>query len=236
MSQPQDIYFDYNTRQQHLRDRSRAPSRRPKRRWPPLPKAEDEAIALAQEFKPGPPDAGGREARLRGALDQQPIILDTDLQSLPARPSLSARPSREKEIKHRFNSRHEASTSSDESSGPETPVDSDSEDESRNRDRRYVFIPQEGVEIPLTYDEPRTPIHGKAPQHQARLKPERGRVPVPKLDTKLPRAKSTHDVPVRLERERSPYRSMPKHRETPMQGEFLLSPEAMTPKPRYHEN
>ncbi|KAL8893622.1 MAG: hypothetical protein Q9192_005084 [Flavoplaca navasiana] len=236
MSRPQDIYFDYSTRQQHLRDRSRAPSRRPKRRWPPLPKAEDEAIALAQEFKPGPPDAGGREARLRGALDQQPIILDTDPQLLPARPSPSPRPSREKEIKHRYSSRREASTSSDESSGPETPVDSDSEDESRNRDRRYVFIPQDGVEIPLTYDEPRTPIHGKTPQHRARLKPERGRVPVPKLDTNLPRAKSTHDVPLRLERERSPYRSMPKHRETPVQGEFLLSPEAMTPKPRYHEN
>ncbi|KAL8754305.1 MAG: hypothetical protein Q9199_004449 [Rusavskia elegans] len=234
MSRPQDVYFDYNARQQYLRNRSRAPSPRPKIRWPPLPRVEDEAISLAQEFKPGPPDAGGREARSRGALDQQPIILDADPHLLPTRPS-SPRPSREKETKHRYNSLREASTSSDESSGPETPVDSDSEDESRNRDRRYVFIPQEGVEIPLTYDEPRTPIHGKNSQHQGRAIPERGRVAVPKLDTNLPRAESSHDIPVRLERERSPYRSVPKQRERPAHGDFLLSPEPITPKPIHHE-
>ncbi|KAL8670049.1 MAG: hypothetical protein Q9168_005395 [Polycauliona sp. 1 TL-2023] len=235
MSRPQDVYFDYNARQQYLRDRSRAPSRRPKRRWPPLPRAEDEIIALAQEFKPGPPDVGGKEARSRGALDQQPIILDADPHALPPRPPPSSRPSREKEHRQRYNARREASTSSDESSGPETPVDSDSEEETRNRDQRYIFIPQEGVEIPLTYDEPRTPIHGKPPQHRARVNPERGRVPVPKLDTDLPRAKSSHDAPVRLERERSPYRSVPKQRETPVHGDFLLSPEAMTPKPKFHD-
>ncbi|KAL8996049.1 MAG: hypothetical protein Q9169_004361 [Polycauliona sp. 2 TL-2023] len=235
MSRPQDVYFDYNARQQYLRERSRAPSRRPKRRWPPLPRAEDEAIALAQEFRPHPPDVGGREARSRGVLDQQPIILDVDPQPQSARPPPSSRPSREKEIRHRYNTPREVSTSSDESSGPETPIDSDSEDETKNRDRRYVFIPQEGVEIPLTYDEPRTPIHGKTPRHPARANVERGRMPVPKLDTNLPRAKSTHDVPVRLERERSPYRSMPKQRDTPVHGDFLLSPEAMTPKPKFHE-
>ncbi len=228
MSRPQDVYFDYNARQQY------APPRPPKIRWPPRPRVDDEAISLAQEFKPGPPDAGGREARSRGLLDQQPIILDADPHLLPPRSS-AARPSRESETKRRYYSQREASTSSDESSGPETPVDSDSEDESSNRDRRYVFIPQEGVEIPLTYDEPRTPIHGKIPQHQGRAVPERGRVAVPKLDTNLARAKSSHDVPVRLERERSPYRSVPKQRETPVHGDYLLSPEAMTPKPRNPE-
>ncbi|KAL8850356.1 MAG: hypothetical protein Q9221_004676 [Calogaya cf. arnoldii] len=232
MSRPQDVYFDYNARQQYLRERSRAPSQRPKRRWPPLPKAEDETISLAHEFKPGPPDAGGREARSRGALDQQPIILDADPQLRPTRPPSLPRSSREKETKHRYNSLREASTSSDESSGPATPVDSDSEDENRNRDRRYVFIPQEGVEIPLTYDEPRTPIHRKTPEHQGRAIPERGRVAVPKLDTNLPRAKSSYDAPVRLERERSPYRSVPKQTEKTVHGDFLLSPEAMTPKPK----
>ncbi|KAL8780640.1 MAG: hypothetical protein Q9213_006376 [Squamulea squamosa] len=235
MSRPQDIYFDYNARQQYLRDQARAPSRRPRKRWPPLPKAEDEVISLAQEFKPGPPDAGGREARSRGALDQQPIILDADPQiprtKPPPPPSLNI----EKGKKHSYSSIRWASTSSGESSEPETPIDLDSEYESKNRDRRYVFIPKEGVEIPLTYDEPRTPIHAKPPEPHAQANPERGRVSIPKLDTNLPRAKSSYDVPFRLERERSPYTSVSKHRQAPVSGDSLLSPEAMTPKPKYQE-
>ncbi|KAL8695874.1 MAG: hypothetical protein Q9224_003102, partial [Gallowayella concinna] len=231
MSRPQDIYFDYNARQQLLRDRARAPSRRPKRRWPPLPRAEDELTALALEYMPGPPDIGGREARSRGALDQQPIIIDADPRS--SKIKLSQR--NEKHMKHRDSSLAEDPTSSNESSGPETPVDSDSDDENKNWDRRYVFIPQEGVEIPLTYDEPRTPIHSKQKNHQSRAVPERGRMAVPKLDTNLPRAKSSNDVPFRLERERSPYRSAPQHKEAPLNGDYLLSPEVMTPKPKNHE-
>ncbi|KAL8731170.1 MAG: hypothetical protein Q9166_003577 [cf. Caloplaca sp. 2 TL-2023] len=231
MSRPQDIYFDYHARQQYLRDRTRAPSRRPKRRWPPFPTAEDEDISLAHEFKPDPPHVGGREARSRGALDQQPIILDVD----PQVSTTELAPSKDKETKGPRRIVREVSTSSDESSEPETPIDSDNGDENINKDRRYVFIPQEGVEIPLTYDEPRTPIHAKPPQPHARAAPERGRIAVPKLDTDLPRAKSTHDVPVRLERERSPYRSVPKTKELPVHGDFLLSPEAITPKPKHHE-
>ncbi|KAL8913424.1 MAG: hypothetical protein Q9172_007282 [Xanthocarpia lactea] len=235
MSRPQDVYFDYHARQQYLRDRARAPSQRPKRRWPPLPRAEDEVISLAQELKPGPPDVGGREARSRGSLDQQPIILDTDPQLPTTRASPPSPSSQEKEKKPGPSTRREASTSSDESSGPETPIDMDSENGSKNRDRRYVFIPQEGVEIPLTYDEPRTPIHAKPPQHHSRPVPERGRVAVPKLDTNLPRAKSSQDVPIRLERERSPYSSVPKQKKFPVHGDILLSPENITPKPNHHE-
>lgn len=231
MSRPQDVYFDYNARQQHLRDRARVPSRRPKSHWPPLPRAEDEIVSLAQEFRPGPPDVGGREARSRGVLDQQPIILDADPHTLP----IFSPPSKDNVTTYQNNSRDEDRTSSDESSGPKTPTDSESEDENKNRDRRYVFIPQEGVEIPLTYDEPRTPIHTKSSHHHARAIPERGRMVVPKLDTKLPRAKSSHDIPVRLERERSPYRSVPQQKELPVHGSFILSPEAMTPRLKHQE-
>lgn len=232
MSRPQDIYFDYNARQQHLRQQARAPSRRPRRRWPPSPSAEDEAVALTYEFRPGPPDAGGREARSRGSLDQNPIILDVDVPlGKVQRP-----PAREREVSVQTGVTSGGSTTSEDTSGPETPGDSSSEGEVKNEDRRYVFIPKEGVEIPLTYDEPRNPIHAKhSNNHAHRPGPDRGRVKVPKLDTDFPRAKSSHDVPVTLERERSPYRSTPQSKEVRASGEFLLSPEAMTPNVKRRE-
>ncbi|KAL8932563.1 MAG: hypothetical protein Q9216_006783 [Gyalolechia sp. 2 TL-2023] len=228
MSRPPDIYFDYNTTQHHRRERARAPSRRPRRRWPPLPSAEEEVVSLAQELEPASPDVGGKEARSRGALDQQPIILDVVLPVPKTRPL----PREVKEAQRQDSDSGDESTSSDESSGPETPTNSSSEDEKRNRDRRYVFIPQEGVEIPLTYDEPRTPIHAKRSESHAPSGPQRGRRIVPKLDTDISRAKSSHDVPVQMERERSPYTSAPRAKETRFSGEFLLSPEAMSPKIR----
>lgn len=231
MQRPQDVYFDYNARQQHLRERARAPSSRPRKRWPPLPSAEDEVVSLAREFRPGPPDAGGEDARSRGSLDQQPLILDVDLPSTKN----DAQIRKETEIRPRNRSTSEDSISSDESSGPETPTYSGSGDEKRNQDRRYVFIPQEGVEIPLTYDEPRTPIHAKPSESHSRAASERGRRNVPRLDTDLPRTESTHDVPVQLERERSPYQSTPKTQESRFSGEYLLSPEIMSPQSRRPE-
>ncbi|KAL8716851.1 MAG: hypothetical protein Q9225_005854 [Loekoesia sp. 1 TL-2023] len=228
MSRPQEVYFDYNARQQYLRERARVPSRRPRRRWPPLPSAEEEVISLALELQPGPPDAGGKEARSRGTLDQQPIILDVDLPVATTGPQ----PSKEREIRRQISSSDEESTSSDESSEPETPTNSSSEDKNRNRDRRYVFIPQDGIEIPLTYDEPRTPVHAKRSESHAAAKQERGRRTVPKLDTDISRAKSSHEIPIRMERERSPYSSAPRTKETRFSGDVLLSPEVMSPKIR----
>ncbi|KAL9009892.1 MAG: hypothetical protein Q9173_005121 [Seirophora scorigena] len=231
MSRPQDIYFDYNARQQHLRERARASSRRPRNRWPPLPYAEEELVSLSHELRPDPPDAGGKVARSRGSLDQQPIILEVNP------PASEHHPHRWRETGSQDRNRSPSNddTSSDESSGPETPTDPGSGDEERNRDRRYVFIPQEGVEIPLTYDEPRTPILAKRSESQARVRSDRGRGNVPKLDTDISRAKPSHDVPVRLERERSPYRSTPRTKETRFSGEYLLSPEAMSPRMRHPE-
>ncbi|KAL8960940.1 MAG: hypothetical protein Q9193_002437 [Seirophora villosa] len=232
MSRPQDIYFDYNARQQHLRERARASSRRPRNRWPPLPYAEEELVSLSHELRPDPPDAGGKLARSRGSLDQQPIILEVNP------PASEHHPQRWRETAShdRNGSPSNNDTSSDETSGPETPTDPGSGDEKRNRDRRYVFIPQEGVEIPLTYDEPRTPILAKHSESQARVRSDRGRGNIPKLDTDISRAKSSHDVPVRLERERSPYRSTPRTKETRFSGEYLLSPEAMSPRMRHPES
>ncbi|KAL8826913.1 MAG: hypothetical protein Q9170_007223 [Blastenia crenularia] len=225
MPRPQDAYFDYYARQQRLQERARAPSRRPRRRWPPFPSAEEEAISLAQEFEPGLPDFVGKEAQSRGTIDQQPIILDVDI---PTRPQSG----KEREVKRPHTGSYADSTSSDESSGPETPSNSSSEDGDRNRDRRYVFIPQEGVEIPLTYDEPRTPIHPKRSESHAPAGSERGRRTIPKLDTDLSRAKSSQDTPLRIERERSPYSSVARTKQAQFSGDVLLSPEVTSPKIR----
>lgn len=229
MSRPQDIYYDYEARQRYLRQSAITPSRRPRPTWPPQPKAEDEAVSLAREYKPGLPDVGGKEARSRGSLDQQPIILDVYPSSSGSTASVGNRNTDIRVSDHASIK----SRSSDDSLGPQTPTDS----ESSNQDRRYVFIPQEGIEIPLTYDEPRVPVHEKRRQPQSGREQERGRQKsVPKIDTNLPRAHSSFDVPLRLERERSPYRQAPKTRETIASGEFLLSPEAMSPKNRQSES
>ncbi|KAL8688550.1 MAG: hypothetical protein Q9218_005568, partial [Villophora microphyllina] len=193
--------------------------------------AEEEAIALAHEFRPGPPDVGGREARSRGSLDQQPIILGVDV---PLR-NVQRPPAKERAASVLTGSTSNGSTTSEDTSGPETPGDSSSGDEGKNQDRRYVFIPKEGVEIPLTYDEPRTPIHVQHSQPHAQPATERGRKNMLKVDTDLSRTKSSHDVPVRLERERSPYRSTPQAKEVRTSGEFLLSPDIMSPKIRHSE-
>lgn len=232
MSRLQDVYFDYNARQQHLREQARTPSRRPRRRWPPPPSAEEEAISLAHEFRPGRPDAGGEEARSRGSLDQQPIILDVDLPVTKTKTP----PGEEREFKQ-YSTRiaNRDSISSEDSSGPETPIDIGSDDEDKNRDRRYVFVPKEGVEIPLTYDEPRTPIYTKHSHSHAQPASDRGRKNVPKLDTNFPRAEPSYDVPVRLERERSPYSSAPRSNEARSSGGLLLSPEIMSPKIRHDQ-
>ncbi|KAL9602498.1 MAG: hypothetical protein Q9219_001792 [cf. Caloplaca sp. 3 TL-2023] len=229
MSRPHDVYFDYHARQQQLLERARAPSHRRMRRWPPFPSAEEERVSLAHELEPGPPDVGGRAARSRGTLDQQPIILDA---SAPTTKPTKLH-ERDRETKRRSSNPDEESRKT---SRPKTPKISDGENDHRNQDRRYVFIPQEGIEIPLTYDEPRTPIRAKGSGNHVPATVERGRKAVPKLDIDISRAKSSHDAPVRLERERSPYISTPKPNETRFTRDFLLSPENMSPQIKHSGN
>ncbi|KAI4137690.1 MAG: hypothetical protein L6R39_007149 [Caloplaca ligustica] len=232
MLRPQYIHSDHNARQQHPRQQARASSRRPRQPGPPRPSVEDEAFSLSHELRPGPPDAGGREACSRGSIDQEPIILDVNPPALKT----PLQPARKRGVSHRDGISSESSTSSDESSGPRTPIDLGSGDDKRNRDRRYVFIPHDGAEIPLTYDEQMTPDHPKPSENNAKAEPQRGRKNVPKLDTDLPGVMASHDVPVQLERERSPYRSGPKAKETRISEEYLLSPELLSPKIRRPEN
>lgn len=109
------------------------------RRWPPNPIVEDLYTALAHEHNP-PPDAfsSDDDVTSRGSADQFPIILDAEMPRYqPTGPS---------DLR---------SKSSDDSLGPQTPQGYS------NADMRYVWKPKEGIEIPLTYDEPREPVERK---------------------------------------------------------------------------
>lgn len=197
--------------------------RRPRLKWPPNPIVEDEATSLSHEYEPVLPDARKNEAQCRGSLDQLPVIID------PARPPAknSASLMRERRGKDEEYSR---SISSSESSSPLTP---DSDD--NNLDRRYVYIPEKGIEIPLTYDEPRTPKHDQKPRLTSQDR-RRGRQERPEVETKLPELQSSRKP--HLERLPSPYAYTPKSSQptgTRFSGEYLLSPDTMSPSVRNTE-
>ena len=221
MPRAHDFYHEHDIRHQYPRTVSRPqppyqPSYQPKRPWPPFPKAEDEIIALSREYRPAKSDTSSEEAQSRGTIDQQPIILDV---LLPTPRACTRSPG---ELSG------SDSDSSSGSFGPQTPIDSDK----LNQDRRYVYIPQEGIEIPLTYDEAREPNY--ATELTAHKVPEqaRGRAQRPRLETGFGSNSSPKaDVPLR-ERAPSPYAFVPqaKPKETRTTGERLLSPEAINPK------
>ena len=221
MPRAHDFYHEQDIRHQCPRTVPRPqppyqPSYQPKRPWPPFPKAEDENIALSREYRPAKSDTTSEEAQSRGTIDQQPIILDV---LLPTPRGCTGSP---EELSG------SDSDSSSGSFGPQTPIDSDR----LNQDRRYVYIPQEGIEIPLTYDEAREPNY--ATESTAHQVPEqaRGRAQRPRLETGFGSNSSQKaDVPLR-ERAPSPYAFVPqaKPKETPTTVEHLLSPESIYAK------
>ncbi|MCJ1465461.1 hypothetical protein MMC07_004079 [Pseudocyphellaria aurata] len=211
----------YNAHYHH--DQRRQYHQIPRPKWPPNPMVEDETTSLSREYKPGRPDAWRNEARCRGSLDPLPIIIDSDSHcARPPAPVLVERRGKDHECRR--------SSSSSESSTPLTP-DSDE----NNHDRRYVYIPQKGIEIPLTYDEPRNPNHD---QKSRLTSPDRrrGRQGRPELETKLPELHSSREP--QLERLPSPYAYTPKSSKPAgarFSGEYLLSPDAMSPGQRSTE-
>lgn len=189
---------------------------RPRRRWPPYPMVEDEAISLSREYKPLLPDKEESETRFRGEIDQFPMMVEVDppVQNTTI-PSAVDRSSRDREI-HK----------SDSSSG--SPVPTDSNDS--NSDQRFVYMLEKGVGIPSTYDDPRTPKQEKKP----RFTDDRGRmkqdVPRPEIEQSNP--KSPEEQSPHLKREPSPYAYGPKQpisREF-YSGEHLLPSDVMSPK------
>lgn len=153
---------------------------------------------------------------MRGTPGQQPVIIDV---------------TRSNDI----NSESDLSDSADDSIGPETPQASDSS----NGERRYVWKPEPDVSIPRAYDMTR----GSKPAQQKSTvnlqNNERGRNMMPRLDTNLARSKSTGGPPPQLERARSPYASGPQDKKSKpdrFSGEYLLSPEMMTPRRQYAQS
>jgi hypothetical protein len=47
--------------------------------WPPPPSVEDETASLAKELRPVLPDNGG-DVVMRGTIDQEPVLIDVDIQ------------------------------------------------------------------------------------------------------------------------------------------------------------
>ena len=194
--------------------------RRSKRAWPPFSRVEDEATSLSHEYQPALSDTEDSEVSFRGDIDQQPIILEVN-------PSITRLPAKLQSENRGNDSRSLKSRSSSESLGPYTPEPTD-----ENQDRRYVYIPEKGIEIPLTYDEPRIEIKS-GPKIHAK---ERGRQNTPRLDTNVSRKSSPEHAPSPFERERLPYAHAPKlvePRETRFSGEYLLSPDILSSRIRF---
>ena len=155
------------------------------------------------------------EIPMRGKIGQNPMIIDV--------PSSTG-----------SDSGSTFSKDSDESTAPETPpTDSD------NRNRRYVWKPESDGPIPQAYGKVRGPIPPTQKNTNLIEARERGRKPAPKLDTDLARSKSTGGPPPNLERARSPYASGPQDRKPKpdrFSGEYLLSPDVMSPRKPFAES
>lgn len=185
----------------------------PSRRWPPVAVAEDEAISLSKEYMPFWPDISREEARYRGEIDQQPMIIPVHLP-----PDSSS-----------IDGYSPKSNASSEFSSPRTPLDS----EGINIDRRYLYIPERGIEIPSTYNEPRTPKYEKKPPTPGDMDDTRSRKELSRLETNLSSGEPLRERPWRHERAPSPYAYTPKPSksiEDPITAESLGSADVMGPK------
>lgn len=172
---------------------------------------------MSREYKPALSNAWENEAQCRGSLDQLPIIIDSDRPSATSFASIGVgRRGKDEE--------YSRSSSSSESSSPLTPDSGNT-----NHDRRYVYIPGNGIEIPLTYDEQRTPKHDQT-QSITNQDRRRGRQERPEVETNLPELESSQKP--HLERLPSPYAYTPKSSkpaDARSSGEYFLSPDTMSP-------
>jgi len=225
-----DHYHEHDLSHQYPRTVPRPqppyqPCHQPRRSWPPPPQAEEESLALSREFQPARSDTSSEEAQSRGTIDQQPIILNVNVS-----PSVDRTESPEVLSDSDLDS-------SSKSSGPSTPIDA----ANRNRDQRYVYIPQEGIEIPLTYDEKREPKYAKRIPTPGTSEQGRGRTQRterPRVETDFESHGSLQaDTPLR-QRAPSPYAFVPqpKPKEFHITRDHLLSPETTGPKISFAKN
>ncbi|MCJ1366280.1 hypothetical protein MMC16_005408 [Acarospora aff. strigata] len=196
-----------------------------KRRWPPPPSVEDEMVALAKEAnsskKTNSTDIGDGEALVRGSIDQQPIILEV----LPPASKSSTQPQgAQKKTDHTLNDWSSIRTkSSSESLGPQTPVDT----VEFNHDRRYVYIPQKGVEMPALYGQTHKSPRSDNPPQGDLDRFQRGRGNVTQLKT--PDLDGSIDgVTVDSSRRHpSPYAYTASSNKNRYSANYLLSPESV---------
>ncbi|KAI4151889.1 MAG: hypothetical protein LQ340_003230 [Diploschistes diacapsis] len=99
--------------------------RPPKIPWPPSPSVEDEVTSLSREHSPSLPELDPSEAKVRGSVDQQPVLMEVGKEEgVRAAESQPAKPGKKKGV--RFHG-----DSSDESSGPPTPTEASPEHHDR---------------------------------------------------------------------------------------------------------
>ena len=123
-------YHDYpkhyhNDRPIYSMPAAAPPPRPPKVHWPPSPSVEDEEISLSREHSPSLPELESSEVQMRGSIDQQPILFEIGNEDVaranntqPTEQNLNQKQKKKKKKGVRFET-----NSSDESSGPPTPVD-----------------------------------------------------------------------------------------------------------------
>ena len=183
-------------------------------------------MSLSREHSPIVPDLIGGEARARGAVDQQPLILEANPQ--PEKPTPKS---------HKKSSnddwRSVRSKSSTESLGPPTPPGSAA---SYNPDRRFVWRPEPGIDIPASYDEarPQSVVKGREKPIEAReARPKRE---PPTLDTsRVGRETNVKASPLTSGRASSPYAYSGNSGKSTFSGDYLMSPKTLSPNARLHK-
>ena len=174
-------------------------------RWPPSPSVEDEVESLSREHTPVLPELVGGDVPMRGEVDQQPIILDAIPQEL-------------------------RSKSSSESLGPPTPTES----VTHSDDRRFVWVPNQNATIsPENSRESNGRGRGGASSkhtehHSGRTKDK----PPPLPPRQTDRDDGPESVPLRTNRERSPYVYSPSSAKTNHSSDYAMSPDTLSPNAR----
>ena len=197
---------------------------RSRERWPPPPSVEDEAISLSREHSPVLPDLIDGEAQSRGSVDQSPIILDAYAPSTNCNAGKDTR-------RGGNDSQSLNSKSSFESLGPQTPP---APLNYTSSERRYTWKPKPNIEIPQRYDEPNAKLtvdnceknkditgsHRRKEQSSPQSRDE------PYVaETVLPLPK--------LSRDSSPYAYSPNSGKSTFSGDYLLSPDSLSPDSRH---
>ncbi|MCJ1485576.1 hypothetical protein MMC06_005751 [Schaereria dolodes] len=197
------------------------PRPRSRQRWPPPPSVEDEEISLSHEHPPMRRDVPNDLVEMRGTIDQNPIILEVE------KTPWSLRGDRPPE-----NSDGDGtslnSESSDESVQPRTPTGPTN----LNPDRRYVYIPQEGIEIPITYDEQKPPIQSNLGRRRAASYETRKTQEPPILESRPLSRGKVEIPPINTQRQPSPYSYSSSSGKSRFSDEHHLSPGMLSPEAR----